>query len=578
MPFQTEALPPKARPLAAPMCAVAFAAMAYGTYLMNLPPARFQVALPAGLVLSNLPALALFLLRARWFPLERQGWLLYAASVPFVFLTNACLALAGPFQAAPGPLDWTFLALSLLIAFLQAAALFAMPWRKIEGESRRLDVLGSLLFGSSNFLLIWVIGLWQASFHDHLAIHLRTLAYAARLGITSGMAVYLLSQDPRRARGPLGWILGALAVFAVNISFLRPMILSGGVMTAINPRFGMAILAPLGMAFAAWSRHPAEVETGQPPKRYALAEAVIYLPFLLAGAVLGPALLLSPSPLAWPLLTFLGITGLLVLRQFLLLREVRTAKLRLEDRVAQRTQALEALQAVVLRTERMNALALLGAGLTHDLNNLLGAIQGSASLLQQDLEEGKPPNRRDLQRIVEASDKAGRLTQRVMAYGREETTLAVQAAVPIEASLRATQEILRMLLPRTIELRILVEALPGPVAVAPSLMEQVLVNLVGNARDAMPEGGVVTIRLHAGPLADGTPGAHLDVSDTGPGIPVELRETIFEAFFTTKPLGKGTGLGLASVRTLMEAHGGSVALECRAGQGTTFQLAFPTQI
>jgi hypothetical protein len=145
------------------MCAVAFAAVTYGNYLRHLPPARFQGAISAGLFLSNLPALTLFLLRARWFPLERRGWLLYAAAVPLVFLSNACLALAG---------------------------------------------------------------LWQASFHDHLTIHLRTLAYAARLGITSGMAVNLLSQDPWRARGPLGWILAAMAILALNIAFLRPMLLS----------------------------------------------------------------------------------------------------------------------------------------------------------------------------------------------------------------------------------------------------------------------------------------------------------------------------------------------------------------
>jgi signal transduction histidine kinase len=562
--------------VAGPICAVALTAVAYGIFLTTLPPARFQVALSIGLFLSNLPALVLFLLRARWFPHERRGWLIYASAVPFVFLSNACLALAGPFQDAPGALDWAFLALSLLIACLQAGALLVMPWRKLEGESRRLDVLGSLLFGTSIFLLFWVIGLWQASFHAHLAIHLRTLAYATRLGIISGMAVYLLSQDPRRARGPLGWILGAMVILALNISFLRPMIMAGGAMTSINARFGMAILAPLCLAFAAWSRHPVEVGTGQPAMRYPLAEAVIYLPFLLAGAVLAPALLLSPTPLAWPLLTFLGITGLLVLRQFLLLREVQTAKLRLEDRVAQRTQSLERLQTVVLRTERMNAQALLGAGLAHDLNNLLGAIQGSASLLQQDLEEGTPPNRRVLQRIVDASDKAGHLTQRVMAYGREDTGHPEAPTLPIEASLLATQEILRMLLPRSIQLQVQVEALPGPVRVAPSLMEQVLVNLVGNARDAMPAGGAVTIRLHGGPLADGS-GAHLDVSDTGPGIPAEFHDRIFEAFFTTKPLGKGTGLGLASVRTLMEAHGGSVAVESCPERGTTFHLTFPAQ-
>jgi len=101
------------------------------------------------------------------------------------------------------------------------------------------------------------------------------------------------------------------------------------------------------------------------------------------------------------------------------------------------------------------------------------------------------------------------------------------------------------------------------------------VNLVSNAKDAMPEGGRVSLRLRPGVLPGGGPAAILEVHDTGSGIPVELQGVIFDAFFTTKPEGKGTGLGLASVRTLMEALGGGVAVESCPGQGSTFRLSFP---
>ena len=126
-----------------------------------------------------------------------------------------------------------------------------------------------------------------------------------------------------------------------------------------------------------------------------------------------------------------------------------------------------------------------------------------------------------------------------------------------------------------ITLTLRLEDLPGRVLVEPSVMEQVLVNLVGNAKDAMPTGGEVAIWLHPGLMNDGTPGAILEVIDSGPGIPLELQGLIFDAFFTTKPVGKGTGLGLASVRTLMEALGGTVTVQSQPGKGTCFRLAFP---
>ena len=110
------------------------------------------------------------------------------------------------------------------------------------------------------------------------------------------------------------------------------------------------------------------------------------------------------------------------------------------------------------------------------------------------------------------------------------------------------------------------------------MVEQVLVNLVSNAKDALPEGGKITLLLRPGQMPGGGEAVVLEVRDTGPGIPVELQELIFDAFYTTKPEGKGTGLGLASVRGLMEAQGGTVSVECPPGQGTIFRLSFPIPV
>ena len=134
-----------------------------------------------------------------------------------------------------------------------------------------------------------------------------------------------------------------------------------------------------------------------------------------------------------------------------------------------------------------------------------------------------------------------------------------------------------MLLPRGIRLDYEIESSGPRVEIESAMIEQVLVNLVSNAKDALPGGGAITIRLHPGSMLNGSPAAILEVSDTGPGVPPEIRDSIFDSFFTTKPEGKGTGLGLASVKALMEAREGVIHLESRPDWGATFIMAFPVR-
>jgi signal transduction histidine kinase len=408
-----------------------------------------------------------------------------------------------------------------------------------------------MLFSASLFLLLWTVGIWQAKFHPDGVIHVTTIALAGRLAVTSGAAIYLFSRDPRRIHGPLGWVLGALAMVAITVVLLHPSLPTGSIMDRATPWFAVVLLGPIFLIFAAISPLPVEAPVEPVPTGLLAAEAVLYIPFVVASGVLGLALFQEQTPLIWPLCVFLATTGLLVLRQFLLLREVNSAKTRLEERVAQRTRSLETLQSVILKTERMNAMATLGAGLAHDLNNLLGVIRNSAELMDLELAEGRLPETRDLNRIMEAASKAGGLSHRLMAFGRKESALASTRP----AELREPE---------------------GSVPIDARALEQMLVNLVGNAKDAMPEGGTISVRLR-GEAAEGGRRAILEVADTGPGVPPEIQDLIFEVFFTTKPEGKGTGLGLPSVRSLVEAQGGTVTLESLPGQGTTFRLAFPIQ-
>jgi signal transduction histidine kinase len=254
--------------------------------------------------------------------------------------------------------------------------------------------------------------------------------------------------------------------------------------------------------------------------------------------------------------------------------QVQGTQLMLEERVLERTLRLERLQVVMLKTERLNTLAMLGAGLAHDLNNLLFTTSLSVEVLRRESNAGKPVRPELLAQISTATIEAGRLTKRLMSFARIEMD-TIEAPTPIElrAAVAAQEDLLRMILPRTVGLSMLLEVSPRRVLVPPTLIEQALVNLVANARDAMPDGGSVTVRVRES-NHDTAPRLLVEVTDTGHGISPEIHETIFETFFTTKA-DTGTGIGLASVRAMMTSVGGDVRVDSQYGAGATFTLVFP---
>jgi signal transduction histidine kinase len=243
--------------------------------------------------------------------------------------------------------------------------------------------------------------------------------------------------------------------------------------------------------------------------------------------------------------------------------------------VAERTRRLERLQAVMLRAERTNTLAMLGAGLAHDLNNLLQTIGMSVELLRMEEAQGKRASRDTLDDIVTGTQEAGRLTQRLMSFARDEMASVERTPVDVHAVVSAHEDLLKMLLPRRISLHISLEAPGERLNLPPSLLEQALVNLVANARDAMPGSGVVKIRVRTEPNLF-EPQLLIEVSDTGHGIDPAIQGSIFDSFFTTKAQ-HGTGIGLASVRAMMESVGGTVEVMSVPGHGATFTLAFPIE-
>ncbi|MFO1061236.1 MAG: PAS domain-containing protein [Dongiaceae bacterium] len=228
------------------------------------------------------------------------------------------------------------------------------------------------------------------------------------------------------------------------------------------------------------------------------------------------------------------------------------------------------------RAEAMQAIGRLTGGVAHEFNNLLAIILGRAELMTE-----RPATGRDIDAIIRAATRAADLTRRLRSFSRR------QAPSPRPVDLRrlvAGMEVaLRRILGDAIELRIEAGPEPWRAMADPVRVEDALLNLVDNARDAMAQGGVLTIAIGNGAAADGgasaaaRPGAFvtLSVSDTGVGMPPDVLARAFQPFFTTKPEGKGNGLGLATIHGFVEQSGGWVTIDSVEGRGTTVRLHLP---
>jgi nitrogen-specific signal transduction histidine kinase/CheY-like chemotaxis protein len=221
------------------------------------------------------------------------------------------------------------------------------------------------------------------------------------------------------------------------------------------------------------------------------------------------------------------------------------------------------------QAQKMESVGKLAGGIAHDFNNLLTAIIGYAALAEAEQTPGTPMHEW-IQQIRRSGEQAATLTGQLLAFGRR------QMLRPVDLDLNEVvddiQKMLRRLIGERIELA--VDLAPGLARVRAdrSQVEQVIVNLVVNARDAMPRGGRVTIRT-----LDVAPGTYaaLKVEDTGEGIAPSVLERIFEPFFTTKPIGRGTGLGLATVYGIVKQSGGDIQVRSTPARGTEFTVLLP---
>jgi hypothetical protein len=233
-----------------------------------------------------------------------------------------------------------------------------------------------------------------------------------------------------------------------------------------------------------------------------------------------------------------------------------------------------ALEAQLRQSQKLEALGQLAGGVAHDFNNVLAAIDGFAQLLHEDL-AADDLRRRDVEEILKAAQRATRITRQLLAFSRHQVPAA--KSVNLVDVVHELSRMLRALLPATIALRVSPE--PGGSAIEVladrSQLEQVIMNLTLNARDAMPSGGTLHIDVRTGTTPDSAHTAILEVRDTGVGMTPEVQSRVFEPFFTTKEPGRGTGLGLATVYGIVRQHSGAIDVASVPGQGTTVTVRLP---
>lgn len=239
------------------------------------------------------------------------------------------------------------------------------------------------------------------------------------------------------------------------------------------------------------------------------------------------------------------------------------------------------LTALLLQVQKLEAIGTLASGIAHDFNNILLGVIGLTDAAAEQL-PATHPAREHLEAVIGAAERGSNLVRQLLAFSRQQDLQT--RPVDVRALIGETRKMLLHMLPKNIAFDILgKEALPRVVA-DPVQLEQVLMNLAINARDAMPQGGILAIETGTAEVRAGDP-AHpgvaqgfyviISVRDTGNGIPPDLRDRIFDPFFTTKGPGGGTGLGLATTYGIVSQHGGAVRVESEVGKGTTFFIYLP---
>ncbi len=241
------------------------------------------------------------------------------------------------------------------------------------------------------------------------------------------------------------------------------------------------------------------------------------------------------------------------------------------------------LEEQLLQAQKMEAIGLLAGGVAHDFNNILTAVMGHGSILETKM-KSEDPLRMHVDEILTSAERAVSLTRSLLAFGSKQ--IINPQPMLLSEIITRIERLLSRIIGENIELKTFAPDVEAPVMADPSQVEQVLMNLCTNAKDAMIDGGLLMIESELVEIdheyikahADMEPGTYMlvTVTDTGTGFADNMREKIFEPFFTTKEVGKGTGLGLSSAYGIMKQHNGYIDVYTEQGKGTAFKVYFPT--
>jgi signal transduction histidine kinase len=261
-------------------------------------------------------------------------------------------------------------------------------------------------------------------------------------------------------------------------------------------------------------------------------------------------------------------------------RELREAQTRVARKAAE--AALQQSEAQLRQAQKLEAVGRLAAGVAHDFNNILTVISGHSEMLLRQLDPGDP-RRKHGEQIEKAAYFAAALTRQLLTFSRKQ--IIQPRVLNLNTIVLNVERMLRRLIGEDIEFSTVLEPLAAYIKADPGQIEQVIMNLAVNARDAMPAGGKLTVTTanttldanYLKNLPELSAGDYvmLAISDTGTGMSDEVKAHLFEPFFTTKPTGKGTGLGLATCFGIVKQNTGHIALYSELGQGTTFKVYFP---
>jgi signal transduction histidine kinase len=461
-----------------------------------------------------------------------------------------------------------------------ALGVLLLPYGTQHGHHRLRMACDAFAFSLAAFLAFWVIGARAEVLDSTVPIVTRTeaiVSYAFN-ALELGIVVYIGSRSAHRFRGPLGWFLLAFTVMTVGtgiILFSRvrgvPTVGSVGELVQLIA-FPCFVLAPMSRMPNRWDWVD-EASLG--------GDMLTYGPILLSMLLVLPASFASGGS---DLVLIFGVpllAGTLLFRQFLAVRDVRELSRTLEQRVAERTAALRRSEHALMQAQRHEAVGRVAGSVAHDFNNVLHAIQLAAGAMDDAPELA--PWHDELEIIRTATRSGAALAREVLEFSKPALPDGDQADVA--DTLRSLEWMRHQLTQRQISYDVRLPPDGMNVRLGATRLEQVLSNLIANARDAVADGGNISVSAEAAWVADGLPSTELGVMsgsyvrlsvvDDGSGIAADVLPRLFEPYFTTKTDTQGTGLGLATCYNVVRRAGGTVTVTSQLGAGARFDVLLP---